>query len=217
MATKDKDIDSIKHVPGEMIPYDNPEEVNTEIISSRCKLCNSQNKEEAEALYDQRRNMSMVQRFLDKKGEKISQNAISAHMRNHFGSSKTISSLKWYDRDVGLWDRLPYNRERSIRRWMSILTRELHIVASQSDILPLEDRRRNVEQVRKIIETLANCDTQLHELQVQKEPVQLIFKQLNIIVQDKLKENDDPQVRTFIVDVLEKLQQEAGDIIVGEQ
>tara|TARA_Y100000310_G_C20685193_1_gene818523 strand:+ start:1554 stop:2207 length:654 start_codon:yes stop_codon:yes gene_type:complete len=217
MATKDKDIDSIKHAPGEMIPYDNPEEVNTEIISSRCKLCNSKNKEEAEALYDQRHNMSMVQRFLDKKGEKISQNAIAAHMKNHFGSSKTISGLKWFDRDVGLWDRLPYNREQSIRRWISILTRELHILGSQSDALSLEDRRRNVEQVRKIVETLANCDSKLNELQEQKEPVQLIFKQLNIIVQDKLKENDNPQVRTFIVDVLEKLQQETGDMVVGEQ
>jgi len=217
MATKDKDKEIQKHASGELIPYDNPDEVSTEIISSRCKVCNSSHKEEAEAMYEQRHNVSLVQRFLEKEGEKVSQNAVSAHMRNHFQSSKNISLLKWFDREVQHWDDLTYSRERSIKRWMSILTRELHILGSQSDSLQLEDRRRNVEQIRKVTETLNACDTKLHTLSQAAEPVQLIFKQLNIIVQDKLKETDNPQVRSFIVDVLEELQKETGDMIVGEQ
>jgi len=205
------------YTPAGLIPYDNPEEISTEIISSKCKLCNSQYKDKAEELFEQKKNASLVQRFLDQQGEKISINAVTSHMRNHYQNSKNVSLLKWYDRELANWEELPYYRERSLMRWMTVLTRELHILGSQMDSLSLQERSKQTEQIRKLVETLLNCDGKLHEMKEDIEPVQLIFKQLNVIVQEKLKDSNDPNVKGFIVDVLNQLQEDAGEILLDNE
>ena len=200
----------------DVVPYGDDD---NEIGHPGCKLCNSKYREEAELLYEKKHNYDLVKRFLDSKGEKLSSNAVSNHIREHYQTSRNIALMKLHALDVGKWIDFQGRggQETSLIRRMAVLDREFHILSSYSDHLgSQEDRRKNTEQVRKLAETLLSYQTKLEEAREGGQPVQFIFKQLNVLFKEEMKDSSSPEVRKAMVNVLDKLQNEVGELFVGE-
>ena len=195
-----------------VVPYGEEEQY----VNSQCKLCSAPAdiRVAAESQYDHRASYRSIERYLAEKDFEISYHAVKNHMIQHYIPGKNVELMKWYANDVARWVNFSKDKETAMKTRIAVLEREMHMLSAQSEDLPLGDRRKNAEQVRKLAETLLSYETRLNDLQNQMGPVQHIFHHLNIIVKDELKRVKSVEAKTLMVDVIDRLQNEVGTMVL---
>lgn len=187
------------------------------VKKTSCKLCNAEFREEAETFYDRQRtkNYVAIQRWLEEEKEfKISHMAIRNHMLYHHRAAERNIALAEYSEDLQKWVDSHVNKAAAIRARIAVLTKEMLTLSSLSEDLDGDEKRKTVELIRKIAETITFHEEKLITFEEQGKPVTLIFNQLKIIFSEEMKHNNSPAVKKAFITALTRLQERMGDILV---
>ena len=188
------------------------------ITRPNCKLCTSEHREEVEGWYNQqkRKNYSFLKNKLEEdKNEKISIPAIRNHMLRHHKAVENNLSFNEYSNELSQWIDKQSNKELAIKGRIAILDRELMAIAELSDDLDLEERRKSAETIKKLSEAILLHEKHLKEYQTEAGPVKLIFNQIKVVFTEEIERANDNHARKVLSNVLNKLQTNVGDFVIG--
>ncbi len=195
---------------------DNGKEIKVSVDT--CKLCQSTYRNEAEAMYDQYSNVRRVHKFLrDDRHEDISYQAVRNHIQYHHQSPQNSALIREYGKDVSKWINTQEDSKAGILRSLAVLEREMFTIGSQSEELSLSERRRNAETIKKIADAILNHRTRLDELNSENQQITLVFQQLQIIIQEEIKDTNSPEAKNVVRRILRRLENDCKDIIVYDQ
>lgn len=201
-------------IDDEMVPF----LLETEkITNENCKLCNSEHREEAEEMYDNQRRKNYAQlknAFNDKFDLEISDNAIRNHILYHYKAVKDNLSLKSYAEDVQKWVDRRTSKVHSLKSRIAILEREMFILAEEGQDLDMQERRKNADMVKKLAETIMACEDKLEEFREQVKPVNMVFNQLKVIMNDEVKVLSSVEFKQAFGRILTKLHSSLGDVLI---
>lgn len=188
-----------------------------EIKKTSCKLCNAECREEAEAFYEKqkKKNYLDIKRWLaDQKNIVISYPAVRNHMLYHYRAAQRNLSLSEFSEDLQKWVDFHSNKAAAIRARIGVMTKELLTLSSQAEDMDGDEKRKTVDLIRKLAETITTHEEKLMDYDRQTKPVTLIFNQLKVVFTEEMKNNNSPAVKTAFTTVLKRLQEKLGDIIV---
>lgn len=79
---------------------------------SRCKLCNSPNRKQAEQMYEEGRQYAAIKKFMDEKGDILTCPSIRNHMQEHYRNQERMAALVEYcDNLSGMMERRKSRRD----------------------------------------------------------------------------------------------------------
>jgi hypothetical protein len=202
---------------GRVIPYEEKEVLEV-ITKTNCKLCQCKFREEAEKEFEKTNNYKAIANWLTKEKKfEVSYPAIRNHMLYHFKGKQRKEFLNEYAKDVEKWVNLHENKVDALNSRIAILDREMVTIAAEGDDLPLDERRKNAETVKKIADTILVYESKLHEYEAKLEPVQIVMNQLQVIVTDEIKNMGSDEVKRALVTVLERLHDSVGDMVIEQR
>ncbi len=197
-----------------IVPYsfssDRIEKVN-------CNLCQSDYRDEAEEIYEgqKRKNYSDIMRKLKTDHNfDASVNGIKNHMLYHYKATHNNATSKEYTEDVQRWMDMQINKVAALKARIAILEREMFIIAQSGDELDIIERRKNAETVKKLAETILVYENKLAEYSEEVKPVNLVFNQLKVIVNDELQHVSNHKTRQVLGTILSRLQDSVGSMII---
>ncbi len=187
------------------------------IKKPNCKLCQSEFREKAEQMYDdqKRKNYSAIKNKLKEEDDfDISNHAVKNHLLYHYKISQNNLSLQEYAENVQQWVNMQTNRVAAFRSRIAILEREMFTIAEAGEDLDIIERRKNAETVKKLAEIILIYEDKLNEFQQEVKPVNLIFNQLKIIVNDELQHIENVNTKRILSTVLSRLKESVGEMII---
>lgn len=185
------------------------------ITKTNCRLCQVEYREEVEQWYEEqpRKNFTAIKnRIKQEKGDEISLPAIKNHLVLHYDVVKKNEILQEYAEDLQKWVETQGNKVTSLKARTAALEREMMMLVSQGESLVGDERRKNSEMVRKLSETILLHQTKMDEMEEDLKPVGIVFNQLQIIVTNELKENNNLMLKKTILRIVEKLKDAVGDL-----
>lgn len=182
------------------------------IHDHRCKLCNSIYRDEAEAMFDKYRNYSKVHKLLEERGENVSYNAVQNHLKFHYVVNTNNAMMKEYAGEVLKWVEAGTTHTRALERNIAVMEREMISLAALSEGMNLDERRKNTELIKKLGDSAHIYRKTLMDIERSQEPVTLIFNQLQVIIQDELKNATDPATKTIVKKIITRLKDDMGDL-----
>lgn len=178
-----------------------------------CKVCASQNRIEAENRYEKSGNYKAAYRFLaEEMGEDISYSSVKNHMGHHYNKVDDSNNLTEFSSKLKTWSKLNKDDLVFFQRYIDFFDMEAMELASKSALLPLPERRKNDEMIIKIGQLLSTYKEQVHQLNTEMRPVEVVIKSLNRIIQVKLEGSPSPEVKRVLTDIIDQLLSEIGDV-----
>jgi len=188
------------------------------VTKSNCKFCQLDFRDEAEVKYDEFKNYVALKRWLEgEKDTKISINAIRNHIFYHYKSAEREESLAEYSTDISKWVDSQTDKIGALKIRIAVLDKEMMSIAAEGQDLPLEQRRKNAETIKKLADTLLLYQSKIEEYTKRIEPITVVVNQLKVIITDEIQTVGDARVKKALVNVLEKWQNTVGDIIIEEE
>lgn len=200
-----------------VIPY-NKTDVAKPVMKSNCKLCQAKFRAEAEAKFETfHGNYSALCNWLLKdKKMNISYPAVRNHIIYHYQCTEKQEYLLEYAEDVKKWVNHKENTMEAIKNRMAILDREMFFIAAEGDDLPIEERRKNAETVKRIADTLLSYEAKLADHDKALSPAKIVLNHLQIIVTDEIQNLKSDESRRVLTHVLERLNAEVGDMVIDQ-
>ena len=189
------------------------------IVKAGCKLCNSKHRQAVEEMFDlqKKKNYSQIKDWL--KGEKsvdISVNAVKNHIIYHHMALDRNRSLCEFGEDLEVWERGHSNKILALKSRIAVLEREMMTMAIANDAVSFPDeRRKNVEAIRKLSETILAHEDKLKEHEKDIEPLQILVSQLGVIISEEMEHVDSAATKRVLRRVLERLQESHGTMVVS--
>lgn len=187
-----------------------------DVVSKKCKLCNSAKKAEAELMAENGTSVRQVHQWLLSQGEDISYCAVNSHFSNHFGEKRNRSNLNELAVKLSRWTQVAQTDDVLFARYINFLDMEAMTLASENSSLSIQERRKNDELILKIAQTISLYKEQQHKLQSELRPVEVVIQTLNRIIQFKLEGTNNPDVKKVLTDIIEQLIKEVGDFHLDE-
>lgn len=198
---------------GGIVPYI----FNTEKITKKqCKLCMCDFRDEVEDWYDKgMKNYHNLQRRLKKeKNFDISVPAIRNHFVYHCNAIYVKENLAEYAEEIQKWVSTQTDKVSALKTRLAILEREMVMISLAGEDLPLQERRKNAETVKKMAEIILAYEERLEKYQEELKPVNIFFQQLKIIITDEMEHINNLETKSLLVKILERLQDKVGTIII---
>ncbi|MCD6435558.1 MAG: hypothetical protein J7L15_04150 [Clostridiales bacterium] len=188
------------------------------ITKKSCKLCNFEFRDEAEERFMNQRihNFNDIFTFVKSKGFDGSWFAVKNHLVRHFKNPKDREFLIEYAEDVQKWIKSQPDKMFSLRKRIAMLDREMFLLAAESDNLPNDERRKNADSIKKLADTLLNFESKLDDYQKSLEPATVVINHLKLIITDEVQHVSSRESKKVLVNVLERMQDQVGDLIVEE-
>ena len=190
------------------------------ITRSTCTICKSIHRDEIEGWYqDQRvKNIQAIhKKAMTDKQIDVSYPAFRNHILYHYNTQKRNIGLVEFGKDIKKWVEKQTDKKLSIKSRIAILDREMVTLAEMNtEDVTMDERRKTAETIKKLAETIMNYESKLVEMSEKMKPVTIIFKQLQIIIDDELGHNQNNNVKKVLSSVLERLKDSIGDTIIEE-
>ena len=184
------------------------------ILHPNCKLCNAECREQAENYYDNTPNYRALVRWLkDNHDLEISYPSVRNHIIYHYKANQKYQFMEGYAEDVKKWMQMPNERIPALKKRRAILEREMVGLGAEIDDLKGDEKRKTIELMKKLADTLLTYDIKIEELYKRMEPVTMILTQLNVIMTDVVKKSNKDETKEAFDEVLSKLEIAIGDII----
>lgn len=188
------------------------------IEKPNCIMCQSDYREEVEEMYEnqKKKNYSAIKNKL--KGDydfDISRDALRNHLVRHYGKINNNVALQEYTEEVQQWVGMQGNKVASMKARIAVLEREYFNIASQSDDIDLFERRKNAECLKKLAETILVYENKLAEYSEEAKPVNILFNQLNVIVNDEMQHIDNITSQKLVRKILSRLKESCGNMLTG--
>jgi hypothetical protein len=146
----------------------------------------------------------------------VSYPAVRNHIINHYKASQKYMFMEGYAEDIKKWMAMPNDRIPALKKRRAILEREMVGLGAENDDKFGDEKRRNIELMKKLADTLLNYDSKIDELYKRMEPVTMVLTQLNIIMTDVVKNSHEDETKEAFDEVLGRLEVAVGDIISAE-
>lgn len=182
-----------------------------------CKLCNSKHRTESEKMYadQKRKNFNEIKRMLETKhGVDISDVAVRNHLLYHYKMESDNESYQEYADNLQQWLSMQTNRNLSLKSRVAMLEKELFYFAQQSEELDTIERRKNAELMKKLAEVILVYENKIDEFVKEVKPINIIFNQLKVIVTEEMANVDNIKTKKVLSNVLSKLKDSVGDMLV---
>ena len=185
-----------------------------------CIMCQSEYREEVEQMYEnqKKKNYSAIKHKLkDDHDFDISRDALRNHLVRHYAQANTNIVLQDYTDEVQQWVLMQGNRVLSMKSRIATLEKEYFSIASMSDDLDLFERRKSAECLKKLAETMLLLENKLAEFSEEAKPVNVLFNQLTVIVNDEMAHVDSLTSKKLVSKILNRLKDTCGDILTGQK
>lgn len=183
-----------------------------------CVMCQYENREEVEEMFEEqkdKKNYSAIKRKLkDKYDFDISRDALRNHLVRHHSKVSTNISLQEYAEEVQQWVNMQGNKAASTKTLQAVLVREYFTIASMSDDVDLFERRKSAECLKKLAETILVFENKLDEYEEEVKPINLLFNQLTVIVNDEMQHVDSATSKKLVGKILARLKDSCGAMLV---
>lgn len=187
---------------------------DTKISKKNCKLCQSEFRVEAEEKYEQSNNVRAVRRFLLDKGEEICYQSVRNHLLKHYLGSQRLESVKEWLEDVDRYSCNKYDRRVNLYGRIKALSREFVLIAAETDGMPIDDRRRSADILKKLSDGMSGLEDKIDEIDNELTPIEVMLENLQGILADKIKNTSNEEVKRAFLDLLNELADTMGSIIV---
>lgn len=174
----------------------------------KCKLCNSEYRGEAEAMFRKGTTYQSITDWLLAKDVNITYRAVNHHMKKHYDAQENAFILGDYANDVLQWVDMNDKGSAidSIKRRMAVIEREFHTLAAESDSLKtVVDRQKNAEQVRKIADTLLGYQVKLNELVQEKYDLGKLATGITNAIEERVNKTSNEAVKIELISLLEDI------------
>ena len=200
----------------DVIPYFKRDE-DGQICHPLCKICNSECRKEAENYYDNTPNYKALVRWLkDNHDIEISYPAVRNHIIHHYKANQKYEFMSGYAEDVKKWMQIPNDRIPALKKRRAMLEREMVGLGADNDDKKGDEKRKNIELMKKLADTLLVYDNKIEEMYKKMEPVTMVLTQLNIIMTDVVKKTQEDETKEAFDEVLNRLEDAIGDILNSE-
>ncbi len=183
-----------------------------------CVMCQSEYREEVEEMFDDqkdRKNYSAIKRRLkDRHDFDISRDALRNHLVRHYSKVNNNISLTEYAEEIQQWVNMQGNKVASMKSRIGALEREFFNIANMSDDIDLTERRKSADCLKKLAETMLLIENKLAEYEEEVKPVNLIFNQLKIIVNDEMEHVSSVTSKKLVGKILSRLKDSCGAMLV---
>jgi hypothetical protein len=170
-----------------------------------CKLCQSKHREEAHRVFENTKNISAVVRHLKDKGEDISHPAVNNHINQHYKPIQERQNIYELAKRLQKWSKISRADESLFNRYIEMLDMEATNLMADVPNLDLSEKRRNLELIIKIGQTIGQFKELMHKNEAEKRPVQIIIESLNRIISVKLEDCKNAEVRQALKEVVDQL------------
>jgi len=190
------------------------------IEKPNCIMCQSEYREEVEQIYEnqKKKNYSLIKNKLkDDYDFEISRSALRNHLIRHYAQTNNNIVLQGYTDEVQQWVNMQGNRVASMESRIAVIEKEYFSIASMSDDLDLFERRKSAECLKKLAETMLLLENKLAEFSEEAKPVNVLFNQLTLIVNDEMAHVDSTTSKKLVSKILDRLRDTCGDIITGQK
>ena len=212
-----KKVDSIviSNTPDpNIVPYSF---VSDRVERSNCNLCQCEFRDEAEEIYEdqKRKNYSEIRRRLKIDHDiDATSGGIKSHMFYHYKAVQNNADLQEFAVEVQKWVNMQTNKVGALKARIAILEREMFIIAQASEDLDIIERRKSAETVKKLAETILTYEGKLSDYTEEVKPVNLVFNQLKVIVNDELKHIDNIKTKKVVSTILSRLHDSVGSMMI---
>jgi len=187
------------------------------IEKPNCNLCQCDYRDEAEEIYEnqKRKNYSEIKRILKNEHDyDISVNGVKNHMLYHYKAMQNNADMQEYADDIQKWVNMQTNRVASLKSRIGILERSIFTISRESEDLDIIEKRKSAETIKKLIETIVLLESKLSEYAEEVKPVNLVFNQLKVIVNDELANVESMKAKKVVSTILTRLHNSMGDMLV---
>jgi len=173
----------------------NTEKISDKIVNkNNCKFCQSKYRKEAEDRYEQVKNIKVVHKFLEEKGESVAYSSVRNHIFNHYLVHERNIKIKEYGEQLEGWINEDRKRRGSIIERIAIMEKEMATIASNTIGQSLEDQRRNADILKKLSDTITALEDKIEEIDNALEPVEIIVNKLSDIISMEIKNSNSNEV-----------------------
>jgi SMC interacting uncharacterized protein involved in chromosome segregation len=201
----------------EIIPYKKTDNEGN-IVVPGCKLCSLPCREEAENYYDQIKNYLGLKKWLkDVHDIEISYPSVRNHIIFHYKAHQKQENMQEYAKDVKKWMGMGSDKIGSLKKRKAILERELVGLGAEAEDLKSDEKRKHVDLMKKLADTLLDYDAKIDEFEVSMSPAKIILNQLNIIITEELSSGSNAETKQVLSKVLDNLNNSVKDLIPVEE
>ena len=187
---------------------------DTKISKKNCKLCQSEFRVEAEEKYEQSNNVRAVRRFLLDKGEEICYQSVRNHLLKHYLGSQRLESVKEWLEDVDRYSCNKYDRRVNLYGRIKALSREFVLIAAETDGMPIDDRRRSADILKKLSDGMSGLEDKIDEIDNGLALIEVVIENLQGLLADKIKSTPNEEVKRAFLDLLNELADSMGSLVV---
>ncbi len=187
------------------------------IEKPNCNVCQCDFRDEAEEIYEnqKRKNYSEIKRKLKNDHDfDATVTGIKNHMLYTYKAMQQNASMQEYVDDIQRWVNMQTNKVASLKSRIALLERQMFMISLESEELDISERRKSAETVKKLVETILLLEGKLSEYAEEIKPVNLVFNQLRVIVNDELANVDSVKAKKVVSTILTRLHNSMGEMMV---
>ena len=187
------------------------------IEKPNCNVCQCDFRDEAEEIYEnqKRKNYSEIKRKLKNDHDfDATVTGTKNHMLYTYKAMQQNASMQEYVDDIQRWVNMQTNKVASLKSRIALLERQMFMISLESEELDISERRKSAETVKKLVETILLLEGKLSEYAEEIKPVNLVFNQLRVIVNDELANVDSVKAKKVVSTILTRLHNSMGEMMV---
>jgi len=186
------------------------------IVIDGCKLCLSENREEAEEMFGRTGNYTQVLNFLRAKGESTSMSSVRRHLQKHYFKPELNASLVDYAEDVKKWAQFQQTTEERYVSHLTLLERQIHLINANTDPNSPEQLRKSTDAVVKLMEQAGKIEERLKKHKERFEPIEIFIGRFRSVLMAQLgKLPDEDPAREILENIMDAIEKEAENVING--
>jgi len=186
------------------------------INKSNCKFCQSKNRIEAESEYERVGSIKAVHNLLKSKGDEISYLSVRNHLINHYEKQEENLKLREYSENLSEWMGEEKSRKQTIKERIAIFTRELTIIASETEGKSLDERRKSAEALKKMGDTITLLEDKLEDMEERVAPAIVVINYIQDIVSERIKKSTNNEMKKEYMTLLTELKEKIGGLEIIE-
>ena len=183
---------------------------NQIVMISKCKVCNSKYRLQAQQLYQKNPNQARIVQFLKSKGEDISAMSVSNHFSIHVPRQKNNINVKQYLSGLVKYRMNNENRKKDLLDRKAMFNKYLLTLLAQSQ--QQKGGKNSIKYaaaIKSANDNIYACETQLDILMIQSKPVIMIVNILSNVIQDEMQKAKTQQTKNALMTVLQRVQNQS--------
>lgn len=187
------------------------------ISKSNCKVCQCCERKNAEEEYEKTGSIRAVHNLLKNKNVDVSYLAVRNHLHKHYlGEARRTSILEWGE-DVSKYASSSMDKRAMMVERIAIMRREMFMIASESDGLAIEERRKNADVIKKLSDGIGTLEDKMNKEGEEYEKMEILVENLKNLLANKIKSANNEAVKRAFMEILQELSDNVNSLLAEEE